>query len=148
MKAEQLKYRLNLIKYITIGLLTILLVKLAVVQLFNNDSYQTQAKENSIRLVAIKAPRGEIYTSDGKVMAANELVYNLSLNSLGIENREQITQRLVEMLKDDYPEITAEAIEEKMDIQKYRLFELVTIVRDIPWDLVVKLEENRHEFRA
>ncbi len=145
MKAEQLKYRLNLIKYITIGLLTILLVKLAVVQLFNNDSYQTQAKENSIRLVAIKAPRGEIYTSDGKVMAANELVYNLSLNSLGIENREQITQRLVEMLKDDYPEITAEAIEEKMDIQKYRLFELVTIVRDIPWDLVVKLEENRHE---
>lgn len=145
MKATQLKHRLSLIKYIAIGLLTVLLVKLAVVQLFNNDTYQTQAKENSIRLVAIKAPRGEIYASNGEVLAANELVYNLSLNSMGIENQEQIIKRLTEILKDDYPEITAGVIEEKLDLQKYRLFELVTIIRDIPWELVVKLEENRHE---
>lgn len=145
MKAEQLKQRLSLVSYIAIGLLALLIVKLAVVQLFNNDSYQTQAKENSIRLVAIKAPRGEIYASNGEVLAANELVYNLSLNTMGIKNKEQIINQLVMILAEEYPEVTAEVIEEKMDLQKDRLFELVTILRDIPWELVVALEENRHE---
>ena len=145
MKAEQLKQRLKMVSGIAIGLLAILLIKLAIVQLFYNDSYQTQAKENSIRLVAIKAPRGEIYTSNGEVLAANELVYNLSLNTLGIKNKDQIINRLVKILAEEYPEITAEVIEEKVDLQKDRLFELVTIVRDIPWELVVALEESRHE---
>lgn len=145
MKAEQLKQRLKIVSGIAIGLLAILLIKLAIVQLFYNDSYQTQAKENSIRLVAIKAPRGEIYTSNGEVLAANELVYNLSLNTLGSKNIDQIINRLVKILAEDYPEITAEVIEEKVDLQKDRLFELVTIVRDIPWELVVALEESRHE---
>lgn len=145
MKAEQLKHRLKLVSGIAIGLLAILLIKLAIVQLFYNDSYQTQAKENSIRLVAIKAPRGEIYTSNGEVLATNELVYNLSLNTLGIKNKDQMINRLVKILAEEYPEITAEVIEEKVDLQKDRLFELVTIVRDIPWELVVALEESRHE---
>ena len=145
MKAEQLKQRLKIVSGIAIGLLAILLIKLAIVQLFYNDSYQTQAKENSIRLVAIKAPRGEIYASNGEVLAANELVYNLSLNTLGSKNIDQIINRLVKILAEEYPEITAEVIEEKVDLQKDRLFELVTIVRDIPWELVVALEENRHE---
>ena len=145
MKTDHLKLRLKIFAFIAIGLLTILIFKLAVVQLFNNDIYQTQAKENSIRLVSIKAPRGEIYTNDGQVLAANELVYNLSLNSLGIDNEEEVIDRLVDLLKKDYPEISAEVILEKLEVQKYRLFELVIIIRDIPWDLVVKLEENRQE---
>lgn len=143
MKTDKLKKRLNYFAFIAVGLLAVLLVRLAIVQLFNNDIYQTQAKENSIRLVSIKAPRGEIYTDDGQILAANELVYNLSLNPLGMEDQKKVIERLVELLNGTYPEITEDIILEKLEIQKYRLFELVIIIRDIPWDLVVKLEENR-----
>lgn len=56
MKAEQYKLRLRILSGVVILLLSVLLIRLAVLQLFYNDLYQTQAKENSIRLVSVKAP--------------------------------------------------------------------------------------------
>jgi penicillin-binding protein 2 len=96
-------------------------------------------------LVSIKAPRGEIYSSSGETLAANKLVYTLSLSAMDSEIDEAVLDRLVEALKEYYPDITREAIEEKIEVQKYRLFEPITIIRDIPWELVVKLEESRQD---
>ncbi len=143
MKAEELDKKLKTYAYIVILLLALLGVRLAVVQLFNNETYQTQAKENRIRLLPIKAPRGEIYASDGEILATNEIVYSLSLTYLGVSKQETVIDNLLIILKDYYPEITREFIEEKVELQKYRLYEPITLIRDIPWDLVVKLEENR-----
>ena len=145
MKAAELRSKLKIYSYVVIALLAILGIRLAVVQLFYNEVYQTQAKDNRIRLVSIKAPRGEIYTADGSVLAANELVYTLSLSYLGVSNQEHILQRLVEILYPYYPDLTVAELQKKIEVQKYRLFEPVVIARDIPWNLVVELEENRRE---
>ncbi len=143
MKAEELDKKLKVYTYLVILLLTLLGVRLAIVQLFNNETYQTQAKENRIRLLPIKAPRGEIYTSDTEVLASNEIVYSLSLTYLGVTQQEIVIDNLLMILKDYYPEISREFIEEKVELQKYRLYEPITLIRDVSWDLVVKLEENR-----
>ncbi len=143
MKQGQLKSNLKIYTYIMIGLLGILMLRLAVVQIFYADLYQIKASENRIRLVPIRAPRGEIYDRNGQNLAANELVYTLSLSYLGISNQEVMIKKLTEILHPYYPEITASLIKEKIELQKYRLFEPVIIMRDIPWDLVVKMEENR-----
>ncbi|HEX3010463.1 MAG TPA: penicillin-binding protein 2 [Syntrophomonadaceae bacterium] len=143
MKQGDLKLKLKIYTGIVIGLLVILGIRLAVVQLFLGDVYKTRAKDNQIRLVSIKAPRGEIYSSDNSVMAANELVYTLSLNYLGVKNQDTMLERLAGIVDDYYPEVTSSYIKEKIKLQKYRLFEPVTIMRNIPWDLVVKIEENR-----
>ncbi|MDD3268343.1 MAG: penicillin-binding protein 2 [Syntrophomonadaceae bacterium] len=145
MKANDLKINIKIYAYIVVFLLGILGVRLAIVQLFNNDIYQTQAKENRIRLVAIKAPRGEIYANNGEILASNKLVYTLSLTYMEINDYEQVSKQLVNILKDYYPEITLDFIEQKVELQKDRLFEPVIIMRDIPWELVVKLEESRRE---
>ncbi|MDD4549584.1 MAG: penicillin-binding protein 2 [Syntrophomonadaceae bacterium] len=145
MKHNELKRKMKIYSYIIIGLLAILCLRLTDIQLLKNDVYQTQAKDNRIRLVAIKAPRGEIYARDGEVFAANELVYTLSLTFLGLSKQDQVVEKLVEVLDDYYPEVTAKYIDEKIELQKYRLFEPIIIMRDIPWELVVKLEENRQE---
>jgi penicillin-binding protein 2 len=143
MKPKTIKTRLKVYSYIVVALLTILGIKLAVVQFFHQQVYQTQAKENRIRLVEVKAPRGEIYDRNSKVLAANELVYTLSLSYLGLSGQEEVIDNLVELMMEYYPEIDRQFIEEKIKSQEYRLFEPVIIVRDIPWELVVKLEENR-----
>jgi len=135
--------KLRIYTFVVVGLLIVLCVRLAVVQLFFSDLYQTKAKENRIRLVSIKAPRGEIYDRNGEILAANQLVYTLTLSYPGINDKEQLAERLVAMLQGYYPEVTADYIKEKIDTQRFRLFEPVIIIRDIPWDLVVKLEENR-----
>lgn len=143
MKAEELNKKLKVYTYLIILLLVLLVVRLAVVQLFNNETYQTQAKENRVRLLPIKAMRGVIYASGGEILAANEIVYSLSLGYLGMGKQEKVIDNLLIILKDYYPEITREIIEEKVELQKYRLYEPITLIHDIPWDLVVKLEENR-----
>ncbi|MDD3022966.1 MAG: penicillin-binding transpeptidase domain-containing protein, partial [Syntrophomonadaceae bacterium] len=145
MKAGNFKLNLKIYTYIVVFLMGVLGFRLAIVQLFNNDIYQTQAKENRIRLVAIKAPRGEIYTQNGEVLASNKLVYTLSLTYMEINDYEQVVKQLVDILKDYYPEITVDFINNKIESQKNRLFEPVIIMRDIPWELVVKLEERRRE---
>lgn len=146
MKSVDLKKNLKIYSWLIIVLLTILCVRLAIVQLFHNEIYQTQAKENRIRLVSIKPPRGEIYASNGEILAANQLVYTLTFSPVGVKNQEQVIASLVEVVKNYYPEITIESIEEKITQQQYRLFEPIVIMRDIPWDLVVELEEERQDF--
>lgn len=145
MKNNNFKINLKIYAYAVVCLLGILCIRLAIVQLFNNDIYQTQAKENRIRLVAIKAPRGEIYASNGEILASNKLVYTVSLTYMEINDYDQVSKKLVSILKDYYPEITLDFINEKIELQKSRLFEPVVIMRDIPWELVVKLEESRRE---
>lgn len=145
MKTEEVRPRLKWYYYLVIALLSVLLLRLTVVQLLFNEEYQAQAKENRVRLVPIKAPRGEIYDSKGNVLAANELVYTLSLNYTGLSDRNEAVPRLAELLKSAYPEITEQFVNEKIALQEFRLFEPVVILRDIPWELVVQLEEHRQE---
>jgi len=143
MKPNIIETKLKVYSYIVVFLLAVLCIRLAIVQFYHQQVYQTQAKENRIRLVAVKAPRGEIYDRNGKVLAANELVYTLSLSYLGVKGQNEVIDNLVRLLQEDYPHINKEFIEEKIKLQQYRLFEPIIIARDIPWDLVVKLEENR-----
>ncbi|MEN6326856.1 MAG: penicillin-binding protein 2 [Syntrophomonas sp.] len=145
MKNNNFKINLKIYAYVVVFLLGVLCIRLAIVQLFNNNVYQTQAKENRIRLVAIKAPRGEIYASNGEKLASNKLVYTVSLTYMEISDYDQVSKRLIDILNDYYPEITVEYVNQKIELQKSRLFEPVIIMRDIPWELVVKLEENRRD---
>lgn len=145
MKSEQLQMekRLKNYTYIVAALLLILALRLGMLQLLNNETYQTQAKENRIRLISIKAPRGEIVTREGDILAANELVYSLTLTFQGLDEQDKMIDNLLEILADYYPEMNRKAIEEKVELQQYRLYEPITLIRDIPWELVVEVEENR-----
>lgn len=145
MKTEEVNPTLKWYAYMVIALLSILLLRLAVVQLLFNEEYQAQAKENRVRLVSIEAPRGEIFDRHGNVLAANELVYTVSLNYTGLSDRNAVVPRLAELLKPAYPEITEQFINDKIAVQEYRLFEPVVILRDIPWEMVIQLEEQRQE---
>jgi Cell division protein FtsI/penicillin-binding protein 2 len=142
MRPNDMSFKLKVYAGIAIGLMAVLCIRLAIVQLFYSDMYKTKAKENKVRLVSIKAPRGEIYDRNGDTLAANELVYIVSLTP-GQNGQDDLVQRLAAILQPYYPEVTVDVIKEKLDLGKYRLYEPVVLVRDIPWELVVKLEEDR-----
>lgn len=143
MKQSNLDNRLKNYTLVIFALLGLLTIKLAIVQIYHSDVYQVKAKENRIRLVSIKPSRGEIYDRNGEILAANELVYTLTLTNPGKDVHDELVDRLVSLLQPSYPEITSAVVKEKITSQQYRLFEPVVIVRDIPWDLVVKIEEDR-----
>lgn len=145
MEQGNFKLVIKIYAYIIIVLLILLGLRLAVVQLFHNDVYQTKAKDNRIRLLPVKATRGEIVTSDGVVLANNELVYTLSLTYISRDRQDEVIEMLVSILGSKYPQVTADFIKEKFESSKYRLYEPVVILRDLSWDMVVKLEEKRQD---
>ncbi len=129
--------------FVIFGLLGILIIRLAIVQLLQSDQYQTQASDNRIRLLPIKGTRGEIYASDGTVLAGNELVYTVSLSPSAIQEDPDAIRKLAEIMGEFYPELTQESIQELLDSMSLQDYETAVIRREVPWDLVVRLEENR-----
>ncbi|NLB18795.1 MAG: penicillin-binding protein 2 [Syntrophomonadaceae bacterium] len=123
----------------------ILLINIAYVQFVQSDQYITRAQQNSVRLVNIRAPRGEIYDRQGKILVKNRQVYTVSLTYLKISDQEKVIKHLAELMNPVYPEVTPEYISELIEEQRYRLFEPITVMRDVDWSMVVKLEENRSE---
>jgi penicillin-binding protein 2 len=133
--------RVKIYFYIILALFLMLAAKLAVVQLFYNDDYQIKARQNRVRILPVAATRGEIITSDGVLLASNELVYTVSINPIG--NSEEAIARLVSLLEPIYPEITADYVTQQIKAQGSRQYEPAVIRRNIGWETVVQLEENR-----
>lgn len=66
MKRSNLKTRLKVYSYCVIALLALLCVRLAFVQIFLNQQFQTQAKDNRVRLVPVKALEGKYMPPTGR----------------------------------------------------------------------------------
>ncbi|NLW44444.1 MAG: penicillin-binding protein 2 [Syntrophomonadaceae bacterium] len=145
MNPKELQLKLRICWYIIVGLMSLLVIKLAFVQFVQNEKYVTKAQENSVRMVTLRAPRGEIYDRNGKILANNRPVYTVSLTYLQLTDQEKVIRRLVELMNPRYPEITEDYINQLIEDQKYRLFEPITVMRDVDWEMVVKLEEHGAE---
>jgi len=143
LRTGDLKARLRGYWYVAWGLLGLLLIKLAIVQFFQYETYETMSRYNRIRPVSIKAPRGEIYSIDGTVLAKNKLVYTVSITYPEGTDNPEVIERLAKILGEKYPEVTEKYINDLIEKQKYRLYEPVTVARDIDWQTVVRLEEQR-----
>lgn len=136
---------LKLYIWVMAVIFAVLFVRLAWLQLFNTETFRTQAVSNTIRWIVEPAPRGEIVDHNGLVIATNRPVFNLSLDYLGLKDQDtdEVINKLVKILGD--PAITSEGIKEAIKAQGGRLFEPIIIKRDIPIELVTVIEERRRE---
>ncbi|MGE5396738.1 MAG: penicillin-binding protein 2 [Chitinophagales bacterium] len=145
LKQKELRAKLQYFSYAVLALIVLLMVKLAFVQFIQSDKYETLAKENRIRLVRVKASRGEIYDRNGKILAKNKRVYTVSLTYLGLKNQDKVVKRLVDIMHSRYPEVTLDYVQSLINQRNQRLYEPITIRTDIDWPMVVRLEEHRQE---
>ncbi|MGE5418261.1 MAG: penicillin-binding protein 2 [Acidobacteriota bacterium] len=145
MNNKELKERFQTFWYIITALLAVLLLKLVFVQFVQTQKYEIMAKDNRIRLISSKAPRGEIFDRNGKILAKNKLVYAVELSYLDMKDQPAVVKKLAELMGKTYPEITVDYINSLIDKQKYRLFEPIVVMRDVDWSVVVRLKEHRQE---
>lgn len=144
---KNLQKKHKFFRWFTIVLFCILTLRLATLQLLEASVYQTKAEQNQFRLLPIHAPRGDIIDRNGKVLAANKIVNTVSLirQQTDAETLDQTIENLARLLNDIYPEIDSKYIKQIMDEHKERLYEPVVIKRDIPIEVVTRLEERRQD---
>jgi penicillin-binding protein 2 len=133
---KKLKIFTGIITFIFI----MLTVRLAFIQLVRTQEFKTISEQNRIRLVSIPAKRGEVWDRNGKVLAKDRPVYSVSITYLGLKDQDQnqIAAKLASILGMKVEDILA-AINDK----NVRKFEPIKIAKDVPLEVVAKIEENR-----
>ncbi len=86
---------------------TILIGRLAYLQLIENERYQTKAIDQQMRETTIKAKRGSIFDRNMNVLAQSASVWEVSLNPTNIsdDQREKIANKLAEILGVDAQQV-------------------------------------------
>lgn len=130
--------KINIFLGIVVLIFLVLAGRMAYLQLFEAERYRTLATENSLRLIAIPAPRGEIYDRNGAKLVGNRPLYSVSLIKLDQSEAEMdaVVERLAGIL-----ELEQAAIRERIEDASLRRYDRVTLARDVPIEVVSRIEE-------
>ena len=78
--SQRSRLRLFVLKVLVLALLTTLLGRLWVLQVYDGDSYAEAASANRVREVVTPAPRGEVYDAAGTPLVRNRTALVVSVN--------------------------------------------------------------------
>ncbi len=71
-------------------------------QVFEGSTYQQEAESNSSYSISLKAARGQIYDTEGNVLAGNKTCYNVVMNAITMDdNRNPAIAKVLEYLQAD-----------------------------------------------
>ncbi|MEW5761618.1 MAG: penicillin-binding protein 2 [Bacillota bacterium] len=142
MDQKVLRRKINVFTAIVVAVFLVLGFRLAYLQLLEMDRFRTLARENSVRLIPIEAPRGEIFDRHGKKIVGNRPLYAVSLVNLDLKREElaRVVKRLALLLGMPEQEIWARVNDEKL-----RRYEPVYIARNVSLDVITRIEERREE---
>tara|TARA_B100001105_G_scaffold34293_1_gene23980 strand:+ start:1824 stop:3656 length:1833 start_codon:yes stop_codon:yes gene_type:complete len=82
---------------IIVLLVTLILLRLVQLQIYDSDKYKLRSMNNTIRTHSLPATRGLIYDRNNQVLAENQPVFQLEMIPEQIEDVEQTLNRLIEL---------------------------------------------------
>lgn len=121
-------------KLLLIIILGILWLRLFYLQVIKHSYYLNKAKMRSIVSYIIKAPRGEIITADGVVVATNRVSFQLYLDLENLTDEEEVLKKLSLILKEDFG-----ALKERFYLAKKVSVGRVLLKRNLTWDEVARI---------
>lgn len=143
MTEKVVERKLKIFMAFVILIFVILAARLAYIQLIHTEEFKTLSEQNRIRLVPIPAKRGEIWDRTGKVVLVKDRpVYSVSVAYLGLKDQDpmKVATKLASILGMKVQDVMA-AINDP-NIKK---FEPIKIAKDVPIDVVTKIEENQRD---
>jgi len=135
--------RINQLKIITIILFLFLIAGLIRVQLFRNFYYKSLSQENIIRIIPIRASRGNIYDRNGKILAKNRLSFNVAAIPNEVKDNEEVFTILAKIL--NKPPLTLIKTLNKNTVNP---FVPTIIARDISKEKAIIIEEKKMQLRG
>ncbi len=91
-KNEQLNKRITIIKIISIIACIAIFIKFGIVTIYYEEGFNELAKYQSTVEITQELPRGEIFDSEGVLLAGNKLTYDLSYIESGIKSSDELME--------------------------------------------------------
>lgn len=121
-------------KIVLFFILSIFWLRLFYIQIIKHNYYINKAKQRSIASYTIKAPRGEIITADGVVVATNRVKFQLYIDLENLRNEEEILKKLSQILQEDYG-----ILKERFYYAKKTSFGRILLKRNLSWNEVARI---------
>jgi len=146
MVSKQTEDRLRILLVLVGIAFLLLIVRLVTLQLVQASDFQNISESNRVRMIPIRAPRGEILDRNGVVLARNKQVFSIVLTrEPGRSDYSEIIRSLSGMLTADYPELTVEYIQGLLEQNQQRPYEPIVIKRNVDIKVATRIEELRQE---
>jgi penicillin-binding protein 2 len=118
-----------------------LIYSLVRIQVVRAEEFSTQARENMLRPVTVRAPRGTIYDRHGRVVAENRVAYQVQL----MPARTDSLRGQIERLR---PVLGLTDADTAAAFRRYRVSpnRPMVVLNDASLEQVARLEERRPEF--
>ncbi|MDU6249891.1 MAG: penicillin-binding protein, partial [Paeniclostridium sordellii] len=81
--------RLDIIKFLIVGMLCIIFIKIAYMTTFKHEHYDDIAKTKTYKEIPVKAPRGEIKDRYGRTIATNRNSFTVQISRDGVEKKDK-----------------------------------------------------------
>lgn len=149
-------FRLNLFFFITFGLFSLLIVRLAVLQFVEADDLKSMKTTMTTDRVPIPPIRGNIYDSDGKPIAysaSTQSLYYTLRSKVKAEDALELATRIADVFNrfgdKSAAQMTPEQIVEKMDLKNrvYNPFQQRRIKSGLTQEEIAYFSEHRDEFK-
>jgi penicillin-binding protein 2 len=125
---------------------SLIFFRLWYLEVLSGDKYLEAAQNNRVREIKVPAARGQIVDRNGEVLVDNRtaLALQVRADELPAKNdeRDMVIRRLAEVAG-----MEPERIDKEIRVQTRELpASPVTLKRDVPYELVLYLQERQHEF--
>ncbi len=142
----QFALRVAILSGLALIVFSIIFFRLWYLQVLSGDKYLKQAKNNQVRELTVRAPRGEILDRQGNVLVDNRTALALQLDPTELphsrERRKREFARLGQATGMSPHEISKQLRKQTKELPANP----VTLQRDVGHDLVYYLRENQDRF--
>jgi penicillin-binding protein 2 len=139
----QFALRVAILSGFALVMFSIIFFRLWYLQVLSGDKYLKEAKNNQVREVTVRAPRGEILDRSGRVLVDNRTALALQLDPTELPSshrrRTKEFARLGRVIGMSPKEITKQLHQQTRELPANP----VTLRRDVAYDLVYYLRENQ-----
>lgn len=123
-------------------LILLLIFRLAYLQIYKQDVYETLATQNWLDLVPIEPTRGLIYDRNGLLLAENVPVFSLDVIPMQVTDLNKTLTDIQKIIALNDNDIT----QFKKQLKQYRRFEEIPLKLRLTEEEVARFTENQHRF--
>ena len=134
---DEFEGRLKILGILAVLVISVLIVRVGYLQVYDGEYYARLADGNRIRLIPSVAPRGTFFDRNGQPLVINRPGFTVSLLPLTEPISEDVIQRLSQLLQ-----VPVEKIHEK--INAHSGFDPIRIKTDVTPEVMAVIEEQKN----
>jgi penicillin-binding protein 2 len=142
----QLAIRVAMVGGIALVAFALIFFRLWYLQVLSGDKYEAEAKQNQVRKIIVRAPRGEIVDRDGRVLVDNRVGLAIKVSPKGLPRdpvkRDALYARLAKLLRMKPGQVRKDVREQLKAVP----FSTATVKADTPRPIVQYVLENSDDF--